>query len=141
MAAFVKGFADSEGYVGRDGFIRIVNTDIQLLEYVKGLLNRFGIETTGPRIVHRRGTPCYSPRTGRRYKTKKDCYRLSIRTNSNLRFYKATGFTIERKRRRLEEYLRRRKIKPSPLSPYFQPNTLTQQFNRIVRGWDSRPNI
>ena len=48
VAAFIRGFADSEGSVSEEGYICIHNTDYRLLEYVKELLKRLGIESTGP---------------------------------------------------------------------------------------------
>jgi intein-encoded DNA endonuclease-like protein len=64
MAAFLRGFADSEGSVNKRGYIFILNTDLRLLIYVKELLRRLGIESTGPIIHVRRGTIFYDPRTG-----------------------------------------------------------------------------
>jgi len=48
LAAFLRGFVDSEGHVSKRGYIYILNTDYELLEYVKDLLKRLGIESTGP---------------------------------------------------------------------------------------------
>jgi intein-encoded DNA endonuclease-like protein len=48
MAAFIRGFADSEGCVNKGGHIIISNTDYELLTYIKDLLKRLGIEATGP---------------------------------------------------------------------------------------------
>jgi intein-encoded DNA endonuclease-like protein len=49
----------------------------------------------------------HDPKTGKQYKTKKDCYRIYIRAESLLKFYRHIGFTIPRKQKRLEDYLRR----------------------------------
>jgi intein-encoded DNA endonuclease-like protein len=43
------------------------------------------------------------PRTGKQFKTNKDCYYIE----SLPKFYRYIGFTIPRKQKRLEEYLRR----------------------------------
>ncbi len=116
MAAFVRGFADSEGCIDKNGYIAIYNTDLRLLTYVKGLLHQLGIESTGPKIHVRRGTVFYDRRMGKNYTTKKDVYRLRIRRPHNHRFYEKVGFTIKRKRKRLEEYFKRRQSQtPSPL--------------------------
>jgi intein-encoded DNA endonuclease-like protein len=48
MAAFLRGFVDSEGCVKESGYIIILNTDYELLTYVKDLLKRLGLESTGP---------------------------------------------------------------------------------------------
>jgi intein-encoded DNA endonuclease-like protein len=113
MAAFLRGFIDSEGSVDKSGHIRITNTDYELLEYVKDLLKRLGIESTGPKPKHQQGTVARF-RNGN-YKRRKDGYYIYIRAGSNINFYKNIGFTIERKQKRLENYIRRRQ--PNPLSP------------------------
>jgi intein-encoded DNA endonuclease-like protein len=38
MAAFLRGFADSEGSVNKRGYIFILNTDLRLLTYIMDLL-------------------------------------------------------------------------------------------------------
>jgi intein-encoded DNA endonuclease-like protein len=115
-AAFLRGFADSEGSVYKKGQIFITNTDLRLLTYVQELLKRFGIESTGPRLNRRRGSLIkINPITGKIYTTKKDCYYIYIRTFSNANFYKYIGFTIRRRQVRLEEYFRRtRNLNPLP---------------------------
>jgi intein-encoded DNA endonuclease-like protein len=50
VAAFIRGFADSEGSVDKNGKIIIYNTDLRLLTYVKELLRRLGIESTRPML-------------------------------------------------------------------------------------------
>jgi intein-encoded DNA endonuclease-like protein len=109
MAAFLRGFVDSEGSVDKSGHIRITNTDYELLEYVKGLLKRLGIETTGPKPKYRQGSIARF-RNGS-YKRRKDGYYIYIRAGSNINFYKIIGFTIERKQRRLENYVRRHRTR------------------------------
>jgi intein-encoded DNA endonuclease-like protein len=115
MAAFLKGFVDSEGSVSEEGYIRIYNTDYRLLEYVKELLKRFGIESTGPWTKRQQGKTFYDHKKMKRYTYKKECFHIYIRAGSNVNFYKNIGFTIERKQRCLENYVRRRR--PNPLSP------------------------
>jgi intein-encoded DNA endonuclease-like protein len=119
MAMFLRGFFDSEGSVNEDGQISLTNTNYELLLYVQELLRRFGIETTGPYPTVKQGTPFYDPRKGKVYKYNKDAYVLYVRKSSNYAFYKYVGFTILRKRARLEEYLRRKGIPiPTPLIPF-----------------------
>jgi len=115
MAAFVRGFADSEGCVDCRGYIYISNTDEKLLEYVKYLLGRLKIESTGPHCTRQKGKTFYDPKEMKRYPYRKDCYRIRIRADSILRFYSTVGLTIGRKRRRVEEYLGRRQAKPPSL--------------------------
>jgi intein-encoded DNA endonuclease-like protein len=104
-AAFLRGFADSEGSVDKSGYIVIYNTDRGLLEYVKDLLKRFGIESTGPKPLNKHGSIARF-RNGS-YKRRKDSYYIYIKANGNINFYKNIGFTITRKQRRLENYIRR----------------------------------
>jgi intein-encoded DNA endonuclease-like protein len=107
-AAFLRGLFDSEGHVQKAGYIYLHNTDYDLLVYAQRILWRyFGIESTGPWPHKQKGTTMHDPRTGKQYKTKKDCYYIYIGAESLLNFYLYIGFTIERKQKRLEEYLRR----------------------------------
>jgi intein-encoded DNA endonuclease-like protein len=103
MAAFLRGFADAEGSVDKNGYIIIYNTDLRLLTYVQELLRRFGIESTGPRVSSPAGSLIkIDPITGKIYTTKKDCYCIRIRSYCNVDFYDHIGFTIQRKQERLE---------------------------------------
>jgi intein-encoded DNA endonuclease-like protein len=113
-AAFLRGFADSEGSVSKEGYISVSNTDRELLEYVKDLLQRLGIESTGPRPTRSRQGTIARFRNGS-YKRRKDSYYIYIKANGNINFYKNIGFTIKRKQKRLENYVRRRQT--NPLSP------------------------
>ena len=107
-AAFLRGLFDSEGCIGKDGHIKLYNTNYEVLVYAQRLLWRyFGIESTGPWPHKQKGTTMHDPRTGKLYKTKKDCYYIYIRTETLPNFYRFIGFTIKRKQKRLEEYLRR----------------------------------
>jgi intein-encoded DNA endonuclease-like protein len=87
MAAFLRGFADSEGSVNKRGYIFILNTDQRLLTYIMDLLRRLGIESTGPIIHVRRGTIINDPERGKKYSRNKDCHRLHIRASSNMSYY------------------------------------------------------
>jgi intein-encoded DNA endonuclease-like protein len=105
MAAFLRGFFDSEGSVSKYGYITLCNSNYGLLKYVQRLLKRFGIESTGPWPRKVKGKPMHDPRTGKQYPRNTDCYEIYIRASSNADFYRCIGFTIQRKRKRLEEYL------------------------------------
>jgi intein-encoded DNA endonuclease-like protein len=88
-AAFLRGLFDSEGCVSKKGYITLHNSDYEILVYAQRLLWRyFGIKSTGPWPGVR-------------------CYHIYIRAESLPKFYNLVGFTIKRKRKRLEEYLRR----------------------------------
>jgi intein-encoded DNA endonuclease-like protein len=107
-AAFLRGLFDSEGNVGKNGYIILYNTNYELLTYAqKLLLRRFGIESTGPWPNTQRGTTIHNPRTGKQYRTNETCYYIYIRAESLPKFYRHIGFTVRRKQKRLEEYLRR----------------------------------
>jgi len=108
MRRFVRSFFDSEGSVDKDGKIRCYNSDLQLLQYVKKILNILGIRTTEPKICKKKGTTIFDRRNGKTFTTKKDVYRICVRMSDVLRFYQRIGFTIQRKQKRLEEYLRKR---------------------------------
>jgi intein-encoded DNA endonuclease-like protein len=97
-AAFLRGLFDSEGHVDKNGYIILYNTNYQLLVYAQRLLWKyFGIEATGP-----------WPISGRQRKANKVCYYIYIRAESLPKFYRYIGFTIRRKQKRLEDYLRRK---------------------------------
>jgi intein-encoded DNA endonuclease-like protein len=106
-AAFIRGFADSEGCVRKEGYIIISNTNYELLTYVKNLLKRLSIEATGPWPRRQQGKTFYDPKTMKRYTYKKECFYIYIGTGSNINFYKNIGFTIRRKQRRLENYVKK----------------------------------
>jgi intein-encoded DNA endonuclease-like protein len=92
MAAFLRGLFDSEGCVSERGYVYLYNTNYEVLVYAKKLLRRFGIESTGP---------------WPQYKANEDCYYLYIRAKDLPKFYRHIGFTVRRKQKRLEEYLKR----------------------------------
>jgi intein-encoded DNA endonuclease-like protein len=134
VAAFLRGFADSEGCVDKNGYITIYNTDLRPLTYVKELLRRLGIESTGPRIHVRRGTIFYDPRMGKKYSCNKDVYVIYIRASSNINFYRYIGFTITRKQMRLESYVKRNTITPAPPPTISQPILLKIITKIIAAG-------
>jgi intein-encoded DNA endonuclease-like protein len=124
MAMFLRGFFDSEGCVSKSGYITATNTNHELLTYVQRLLKRFGIESTGPHLKYPKGSIMHCPRTGKPYRRKKDNYTIYILAEGNERFYRYVGFTIQRKRVRLENYLRRMRISiPTPLNPFLFVHT------------------
>jgi intein-encoded DNA endonuclease-like protein len=98
-----------------------LSTDLRLLIHVRELLNRLGVETTGPKLHIRRGTIICDRRTGKRYPRDKDVYAIYIRARSNEDFYRHVGFTSRRKQTRLEEYAKRR---PTPPPPFYHPASL-----------------
>jgi intein-encoded DNA endonuclease-like protein len=123
VAAFLRGFADSEGSVDKNGNITIYNTDQRLLTYIMDLLRRFNIESTGPRIHVRRGTIFYDPRMGKKYTHNKDVYVIYIRASSNTNFYRYVGFAMTRKQARLENYVKRTTGAPTLPQPFPNPSS------------------
>jgi len=105
IAAFIKGFFDSEGSIDPSGrALTASNTDIELLRYVQHLLmTHFGIETTGPRLGTRKGSILI--RRGRRYVRKADCYCIYVKRAYVKHFFSEIGLTIERKIARFEKSL------------------------------------
>jgi intein-encoded DNA endonuclease-like protein len=128
VAAFIRGFADSEGSVDKRGHIHIYNTNIKRLIYIKELLRRLGIELTGPIIAVQRGTVINDPSTGKQYVTNMDCYYIYIRASSNANSYKYIGFTIKRKQQHIEEYIKENHKYTYP-SPNHFPHTQHTQNN------------
>jgi intein-encoded DNA endonuclease-like protein len=125
VAAFLRGFADSEGSVNKRGYICIYNTDQRLLTYIMDLLRRLGIESTGPRISVQRRTVFYDLRAGKKYAHKKNVGMIYIRASSNINFYRYAGFTITKKQIRLENYVERTTRMPTPPPNHFPANTPT----------------
>ena len=109
VAAFLRGFFDSEGSVDTEGRLTASNTDLELLRYVQDLLDRFfGIQTTGPHPGKKKGT--ILTRRGKSYVRNLDCYYIYVRTAELITFYREIGLTIERKKSRLEKKLRLQSI-------------------------------
>ena len=123
VAAFIRGFADSEGSVDKNGNITIYNTDLRLPTYINDLLRRLGIESTGPMLKARRGTIFYDPRMGKKYMHNKDAYVIYIRASSNMRFYRYVGFAITRKQAWLENYVKRNTGAPTLPQPFPNPSS------------------
>jgi intein-encoded DNA endonuclease-like protein len=105
IAAFLRGFFDAEGSISENGSIHLVNSDYRLLKYVQSLLERFEIVTTGPHLLHQRGS--IMPIKGKQYVRRRDVYYIYVKQSCNMRFYKYIGFTIKRKQERLVNYLRK----------------------------------
>jgi intein-encoded DNA endonuclease-like protein len=108
VAAFLRGLFDSEGRVSKEGYISLYNTNYEVLVYAQKLLWKyFRIEATGPWPHTPKGTTIHYPRTGKQYKANEDCYYIYIRAKDLPKFYRCIGFSVRRKQKRLEEYLRR----------------------------------
>ncbi len=105
ITSFLRAFFDSEGTVEKNGNIRVYNTDLRLLNYVKELLLKLKIQATGPYLCVKRGAPTYDRSVGKTYYTNKDTYYLYIRAKSRRRFAKIVGFTVKRKMERLMKAL------------------------------------
>ncbi|MEM1945335.1 MAG: LAGLIDADG family homing endonuclease [Nitrososphaerota archaeon] len=130
-AAFLRGLFDSEGSVSRQGVIRLYNSDLTMLGYVKSLLHSLGMQPREPRLHTRAGTFFRSPANGKMYQRRKNVYELYLSTKHSLAFYRRVGFTISRKQQTLENYLIRRRL----LLPSSQtlPSFLSLIINEPVR--------
>ncbi|MEM0481450.1 MAG: LAGLIDADG family homing endonuclease [Nitrososphaerota archaeon] len=131
MQSFLRGFFDSEGSVKTCSAIYCYNTDIKILKYVQRLLKLLEIESIGPRLHAKKGTP------SKLCVAKNDVYHLYVGGASRLKFYEHAGFTIQRKKQRLGEYLTRHGLlrdKPpkTPLNPFPLP-TITVKTNEKRR--------
>lgn len=101
VAAFLRGFFDSEGSVGNDGSTTASNSNLETLEYVRYLLLKyFRIDTTGPRLGTRKGS--ILTRRGKSYVRNVDCYQIYIMRAFLKEFHKKVGLSIRRKSIRLE---------------------------------------
>lgn len=117
-AAFLRGFFDGEGSAHKNGDLTLSNTCVELLEYVKRLLETLGIEATGPHLYCRSRTTFHDRRQNKTYTRRKDVYNIYIPADSRLKFYRRVGFTIWRKQERLEKYLEKTgRLSPKPLPP------------------------
>src|SRR5947208_303597 len=101
-ASFLRALFDGEGTIGKNG-ISIYNTDLRLLQYIRPLLSKFGIETRNPYVHSLAGSILKDPRTGILYERRRDCYTLAIRIAGSLQFAKHVGFSIKRKSRLLPQ--------------------------------------
>ena len=100
VAAFLKGFFDSEGSVDIGGSTTASNSNLETLHYVQYLLKRyFGIETTGPHTGTVEGS--ILTRRGKSYRRNVTCYYIYIRRKSLRRFHEQIGMTISRKAARV----------------------------------------
>ncbi|MEM4006726.1 MAG: LAGLIDADG family homing endonuclease [Nitrososphaerota archaeon] len=108
MRRFLRGFFDSEGCVSKNGQISCFNNDLQLLQYVRKILNILGIRTTEPKIYKKKGTIYFDRRSGKTYVVRKNVYRIHVMMSDVLRFYRLISFTVQRKQKRLENYLEKR---------------------------------
>ena len=100
VAAFLRGFFDSEDCISKLGSISASNCDKAMLEYVQLLLlNQFGIGSTGPFLQTRKGT--LMTIRNRTYVRNSDCYLIRIEGKFKRDFLGKIGITISRKRARL----------------------------------------
>jgi len=104
VAAFIKGFFDSEGCIDTNRKLSASNSNFALLTYVQYLLQRyFSIDTTGPHLGTKKGS--IITRRGKSYQRNADVYEIRVRAKSLGPFYEEIGLTIQRKKLRLEKAL------------------------------------
>lgn len=114
IRAFIRGFCDAEGGVIRSGYIIIVNTCKDLIDYIADLLQKLQIAGK----IYERKLPKISIIKGRVAHSRHEViYRLKISRKDNLRrFAQLVGFVIQRKQRRLEEIIKCPSTNPLPLT-------------------------
>ena len=101
VSSFLRGFFDSEGCVLKSRVISASNTNRPILEYIQKLLiHWFGIRSRGPYISSRKGSKIFCRE--RMYLRKSDCFQIVIWPESSEVFRSRIGFTIRRKRDRLQ---------------------------------------
>jgi intein-encoded DNA endonuclease-like protein len=99
VAAFIRGFFDSEGWVYKSQ-LGVVNTNKELLLYVSQLLkSRFDISVGPPRVTSKGGRIVLIK--GKFYTANKDCYNVPVYGASLVRYKESVGFTIIHKQERL----------------------------------------
>ncbi|WP_231845546.1 LAGLIDADG family homing endonuclease [Pyrococcus abyssi] len=107
---FIRGFFDSEGCFCFDkkanaGFLAMSNYDLDILEFIRGLLlTKFGIKGS-INLTKRKGTSVNIK--GKRYFYSSDLYELRISGIKDItEFYAKINITINRKRVLVEKYLK-----------------------------------
>lgn len=100
-AEFLRGFYDSEG--GMYGnTLGLSNTNLELLQYVRDLLERHFSIPSRIGIAHKKGVTHFY--RGRKITATKDCYYLRIkRRESQRKFHEKMGFSIARKQEKLKK--------------------------------------
>lgn len=126
VAAFLRGFFDSEGSVAKNGSITASNSNLDTLGYVRYLLGKYlKIKTTGPHLGTRKGSILTC--RGKSYRRNVDCFWIYVKRDSLRLFHDQIGFTIQRKKIRLEKL-------------FGPPSSLDKSV--LIRergGWDIRP--
>jgi intein-encoded DNA endonuclease-like protein len=99
-SGFLRGFFDSEASVsGRS--LTVSNTNLSILRFVRSLLSRRGILTTGPRLQMRAGRTVVIK--GKAYHANKNQYMPYVRAASLQNYAQKVGFVVQRKQRALAE--------------------------------------
>ncbi|GBC72091.1 hypothetical protein HRbin02_01883 [Candidatus Calditenuaceae archaeon HR02] len=104
VKSFIRGFADAEGGpIVSTKRIKISNTNLQLLRYIKHLLQQLGIYS---RIYYGGFKSHYYEPENCYITSKKALYELHICRKEDIRRYAAIiGFTVDKKRIRLQQLL------------------------------------
>lgn len=101
-----------------NGRIEDFNSNYRLLRYVTRLLRDLGVEVTRPHLHHKSGTPIKHPEKGKSHIRGKNVYTVYVKRRSVWRFSVRVGFTILRKLRRLEGFVRTMRERGRPFSSY-----------------------
>jgi len=95
---FLRGIYDSEGSNYKCMYIKLVNSNLELLKYIKYLLERYlSIRISRIHLACKAGTKS-TKKNGEVITTKKNCYAISICKKLYVqRFLREVGFSIARK--------------------------------------------
>ena len=92
IRAFLRGFMDGDACSSKEGGVIVANTNLEILMYVRELLNLTGIRTGKIRKAWEAGKEVYIK--GRKYKATKPLYTLYVNKKD---FVSKIGFSIARK--------------------------------------------
>jgi intein-encoded DNA endonuclease-like protein len=110
-AMFLRGFFDSEGSfyakVGKKSYanLHVANSNLSLLRYARELLRKHFSISSQIYLSNVKGSA--HKINDYTFKTKKNCYSLTITNMDSIqKFYTKIGFTIKRKKDKIEKYLK-----------------------------------
>ena len=110
---FLTGFFDSDGHNEKNIVIELHNTNVELLEYIRYLLQEyFDIPSENPKITIPKGTVLTAPkriegskiRGKQLIKAKKDIWVIRIKRKYTKKFLREIGFSIYRKQHGLRYF-------------------------------------
>ncbi len=110
---FLMGIFDSDGHNDKNMTIELYNTNLELLEYVRYLLQKyFNIYSEKPKITIKKGTIVQAPkriegsktRGKQLVKARKDLWVVRLNSKNTTKFLREIGFSIFRKQHGLRYF-------------------------------------